>query len=630
MDDNEITARNADKVSPLHFQADGGDLVVHYHQPVEKEVVIKDSGNVGLGTKEPRQKLVVDEGKVGIGYNDAAQTAALAVHGNVGIGTVIPSYGRLQIKADSADAGGGITLYQDSGSTARSYLKPDGGNDFNWHLTRAGSDSRGIVIDKDGNLGIGTKSPGERLTVKALNIGPNPGAFVIESSATTLHLAQIYEGLNNQGTFTLHSNTQATKVLLNAEGKSYLMGGNVGIGTTEPGAKLGVQGDETGIFSAARVGITGYGGEGGYSVPYGTGVVGAGPSYDFYAGGSGANYGAPSSIRWKKNIKPIDHALDKVLSIRGVCFDWDEGHGNNHDIGFIGEEVGLHIPEIVVYEEDKVYTSGMDYSKITPLLLEAIKEQQHDIKNLRSKIENTGLDYAEYFESIKGKEIPEGSSVILEGEKIRTCKKNETPFGIISENPIMLGGVHAEWPNKFLRDEFGNVIMEEYQEEVMAPKKEKVIRERQKVEKKKIEEEVTRVEVVKKGRKYLQQEITETVSHEVEEPVFKEVNLYDTAGKKVIGRHRVPVMETYEEVIDVLDEEGNPVMEGTGEFVTRERPQLNPDYDESKEYVPRDQRPEWNCVGLLGQLPLRKGQPVAPTWVKIKDISEEVELWLVK
>lgn len=42
------------------------------------------------------------------------------------------------------------------------------------------------------------------------------------------------------------------------------------------------------------------------------------------------------------------------------------------------------------------------------------------------------------------------------------------------------------------------------------------------------------------------------------------------------------------------------------------------------------QRPEWNCVGLLGQLSLRKGQPVAPTWVKIKDISDEVELWLVK
>jgi len=68
----------------------------------------------------------------------------------------------------------------------------------------------------------------------------------------------------------------------------------------------------------------------------------------------------------------------------------------------------------------------------------------------------------------------------------------------------------------------------------------------------------------------------------------------------------------------------------TGEFDTKTRPKLNPEYDETLEYIPREERPEWNAVGLLGQLPLRKGQPVAPSWVKIRDISDEVELWLVK
>ncbi len=89
-------------------------------------------------------------------------------------------------------------------------------------------------------------------------------------------------------------------------------------------------------------------------------------------------------------------------------------------------------------------------------------------------------------------------------------------------------------------------------------------------------------------------------------------------------------METYEEEIDVLDDDGQPVLVGTGEFETKERSKLNPDYDESAEYIPREKRPEWNCVGLLGKLPLRKGQPVAESWIKIEDISEEVELWLVK
>jgi len=71
-----------------------------------------------------------------------------------------------------------------------------------------------------------------------------------------------------------------------------------------------------------------------------TGVTGSGNSFDFDAQGTGVNYGATSSIRWKKNIRQIDGALDKILRIRGVYFDWDDDHGGQHDMGFIAEEVG--------------------------------------------------------------------------------------------------------------------------------------------------------------------------------------------------------------------------------------------------------------------------------------------------
>jgi hypothetical protein len=40
--------------------------------------------------------------------------------------------------------------------------------------------------------------------------------------------------------------------------------------------------------------------------------------------------------------------------------------------------------------------------------------------------------------------------------------------------------VHAEWPKKYLRDEFGELIMEKFQEEIMLPKREKIVKERQK------------------------------------------------------------------------------------------------------------------------------------------------------
>jgi hypothetical protein len=242
----------------------------------------------------------------------------------------------------------------------------------------------------------------------------------------------------------------------------------------------------------------------------------------------------------------------------------------------------------------------------------------------------TGGDYAEYFESRDGKEINAGISIALDNGKIRPAKKNETPIGVISANPGIVGGVHIEWPKKHLRDEFGRVIMEEFKEEIMKPKKEKIKKDRQKMEKKTVKEEVKRTEVVKIKGKYCQKEITETIEREIEEPVFEELDLYDAAGINKIGKHKIPLMETYEEEIDVLDDNGQPVMVGSGKYETKTRPKINPDYDETKEYIPREKRPEWNCVGLLGQLPLRKGQPVAPTWIKIKDISKDVELWLVK
>jgi hypothetical protein len=243
----------------------------------------------------------------------------------------------------------------------------------------------------------------------------------------------------------------------------------------------------------------------------------------------------------------------------------------------------------------------------------------------------TNADYAECFESADGKNIPPGTAVsLVDDHKIRPAKKGETPIGIITTNPAVLGNSYKEWPKKYLRDDFGNVKMEKYKEEEMVPKKEKIKKERQKVKRKKVKKEETRIEIVFEKRKYRQKEVTETVTQEVAEPLFKEVDLYDAAGQNVIGKHKIPVMESYTEEVEVLDENGESVLVGSGKFVTKQGPKLNPEYDESKKYIPRDKRPEWACVGLLGQLTMKKGQPVSKGWLKIKDISNQVELWLVK
>ena len=63
---------------------------------------------------------------------------------------------------------------------------------------------------------------------------------------------------------------------------------------------------------------------------------------------------------------------------------------------------------------------------------------------------------------------------------------------------------------------------------------------------------------------------------------------------------------------------------------TQQRRKANPDYDESIEYQPRSERDEWVIIGMLGQIQVEKGQPTGTNWIKMRDISETVEEWLVR
>jgi hypothetical protein len=85
----------------------------------------------------------------------------------------------------------------------------------------------------------------------------------------------------------------------------------------------------------------------------------------------------------------------------------------------------------------------------------------------------------------------------------------------------------------------------------------------------------------------------------------------DAAWNKWVGKYLRDDYGTY-----ILDENGDR--------------QLNPAYDPDQEYVPREQRPEWDCVGLMGKLRIRKGQRTGSRWIKMRDISDSVEEWLVR
>ena len=103
---------------------------------------------------------------------------------------------------------------------------------------------------------------------------------------------------------------------------------------------------------------------------------------------------ASSDERLKENITTIPDSLEKVKNLRGILFNWKDGYtpkvhpyGTNRDIGVIAQEIQKVLPEVV---KENVHNKflGVKYEKLTPLLLEAIKELSDRIENLENKLKD--------------------------------------------------------------------------------------------------------------------------------------------------------------------------------------------------------------------------------------------------
>lgn len=145
-------------------------------------------------------------------------------------------------------------------------------------------------------------------------------------------------------------------------GNIQLLNGNVGIGCTAPAYKLHVIGD---IASSGTVRSTN------------VVVVGA--------------ITACSDFRYKKNISPIKNSLNNLMQLQGVNYYWKTSEYTNMNftdrlqIGFVAQDVEKLFPEMV-FTDDAGYKS-IDYSRLTPVLVETIKEQQQQINELFKRVE---------------------------------------------------------------------------------------------------------------------------------------------------------------------------------------------------------------------------------------------------
>jgi len=106
-----------------------------------------------------------------------------------------------------------------------------------------------------------------------------------------------------------------------------------------------------------------------------------------------------SSRQWKTNIQILDGALEKVRGLRGVSYDLKAT--GKHEIGVVAEEVGTIVPEVVTWSGDGKDAEGVDYSRLTALLIEATKEQQILIEQQQKHIQAQDSQIAQLAAQVK-------------------------------------------------------------------------------------------------------------------------------------------------------------------------------------------------------------------------------------
>ncbi len=303
---------------------------------------------------------------------------------NVGIGTTSPTQLlHLNVTAghgegmeiDSAIAGHSPAIYLNhTGTGGRAFRIASFGDNTNAGSFRIRDESGGgdrFAIDSSGNVGVGTTSQTRKLDVNGVvgafdgGTRSRNGGLATEVGATLIDFGMNDGSINRFG----GTYTQANQGgLVRVDARS-------GVDLFQfLGRSAGTAGDANelvGITSAGNVGI-------GVASPSNILAVQQSSTTDPIADA----WTTYSSRRWKTKIHSIRDALALVERLRGVRFHWKAN--GKHDLGLIAEEVEKVLPGLVSHDRNG-RARGLDYARLVPVLIEAMKEQQAELVALRHR-----------------------------------------------------------------------------------------------------------------------------------------------------------------------------------------------------------------------------------------------------
>lgn len=231
-----------------------------------------------------------------------------------------------------------------------------------------------------------------------------------------------------------------------------------------------------------------------------------------------------------------------------------------------------------------------------------------------------GADYQEFFESSTGVAHENGRAVVLVDDCVRYYDESidsvddiigVTRPKINNRNAAITGNSAWDgWQEKYLTDDFGVFVMEEvsgWQWERIEP-------------------------VAPEGELDIRPTLYYTQEDADNGKIPPNKNIGDRKRKGLKKTKNEAEDRTIINAGEMLDRdapEGYTPPAHATRFTRMDRA-YNPQYDPNREYVSREYRDEWWLIGLLGQIQVKKGEPVNPRWIKMGDISNSVERWLVR